>query len=337
MIIKPEFISNRTPGYAEIRIPNFTALEGGDLEFSIKRSGDGSFLGDGGWQSKEIWLRTPPKQDGADCLVPMGPELVNPIAECISSFAFQMSVKVEGEARIGAIKKTSVTLLASQAGGVGHTSSVDRLNAAASAPPPPPPPTPAPALDEVVVPKAIVAPEPAPVNVPPANDSKTGLIVAAVVGVFLLVAAAGGAYYFGLFSDEQQAEVTPPNAASSGLAPMTPTMPAPSAATPTMNTRQIVSAFLATNPNPDAMFAKGQNMAKEGRIDGSMLLYRRAASKGNMESAVSLAKMYDPKFFSKASSPLPSADVETAIYWYEKAHAAGSAEAKSHLERLQQP
>ena len=323
MIIKPEFISNRTPGYAEIRIPNFTAPEGGDIEFSIKRSGDCSFLADGGWQSKEIWLRTSHKQDGADCLVPMGPELVNPIAECISSFVFQMSVKVEGETRVGAIKKTSVTLLASQAGGVGQTSSVDRLNTAASAPPP----TPASALDEAVVPKAIVAPEPAPVNVPPANDRKTGPIVAAVVGVFLLVAAAGGAYYFGLFSDEQQAEVTPPSTASSGLSPTTPTM----------NTRQIVSAFLATNSNPDAMFAKGQDMAKGGRIDGAMLLYRRAASKGNMESAVSLAKMYDPKFFSKASSPLPSADVETAIYWYEKARAAGSAEAKSHLERLQQP
>ncbi|WP_417788843.1 tetratricopeptide repeat protein [Terasakiella pusilla] len=337
MSIKPKFISNETPGFAEIRIPDYTAT-GDQVEIAIKRSGDGSYLGDSGWLTNENWLSVNIQDDNGECVIPIGPSQVDPLASCLSSFMFQLFLKDGGATVAGVIKKTSVTLLSSQAGGAGMTSTVGSIAAGTTTPAPEPEPV----EEPVSIPEPEPQPEPQPaptVEAPAESSSKKGLFIALAVIALLLVGGAI-AFYSGLFDSktEDPATATPatPTPEVSSTQPPAPAQSLPPAAptAPTLTTRQIVQDFLATNPDTPALLAKAEEMKAEGRLDGAMLLYRQAAGKGDAKAALLLARMYDPKYFSKETSPLPNADAETAAYWYEGPAKNGDVEAQRELGRV---
>jgi hypothetical protein len=343
MSIKPKFVSNETPGFAEIRIPDYTAT-GDQVEIAIKRSGDGSYLGDSGWLTNENWLSVNIQDDNGECVIPIGPSQVDPLASCLSSFMFQLFLKDGGATVAGVIKKTSVTLLSSQAGGAGMTSTVGSIAAGTTTPAPEPEPVEEPACVEepVSIPEPEPQPEPQPaptVEASAESSSKKGLFIALAVIALLLVGGAI-AFYSGLFDSktDDPATATPatPTPEVSSTQPPAPAQSLPPAAptAPTLTTRQIVQDFLATNPDAPALLAKAEEMKTEGRLDGAMLLYRQAAGKGDAKAALLLARMYDPKYFSKETSPLPNADAETAAYWYEGPAKNGDVEAQRELGRV---
>ncbi|WP_417797898.1 tetratricopeptide repeat protein [Terasakiella pusilla] len=343
MSIKPKFVSNETPGFAEIRIPDYTAT-GDQVEIAIKRSGDGSYLGDSGWLTNENWLSVNIQDDNGECVIPIGPSQVDPLASCLSSFMFQLFLKDGGATVAGVIKKTSVTLLSSQAGGAGMTSTVGSIAAGTTTPAPEPEPVEEPACVEepVSIPEPEPQPEPQPaptVEAPAESSSKKGLFIALAVIALLLVGGAI-AFYSGLFDSktDDPATATPatPTPEVSSTQPPAPAQSLPPAAptAPTLTTRQIVQDFLATNPDTPALLAKAEEMKAEGRLDGAMLLYRQAAGKGDAKAALLLARMYDPKYFSKETSPLPNADAETAAYWYEGPAKNGDVVAQRELGRV---
>ncbi|WP_417795458.1 tetratricopeptide repeat protein [Terasakiella pusilla] len=343
MSIKPKFVSNETPGFAEIRIPDYTAT-GDQVEIAIKRSGDGSYLGDSGWLTNENWLSVNIQDDNGECVIPIGPSQVDPLASCLSSFMFQLFLKDGGATVAGVIKKTSVTLLSSQAGGAGMTSTVGSIAAGTTTPAPEPEPVEEPACVEepVSIPEPEPQPEPQPARTvePPAeSSSKKGLFIALAVIALLLVGGAI-AFYSGLFDSktEDPATATPatptPEVSSTQTPAPAQSLPPAAPTAPTLSTRQIVQDFLATNPDAPALLAKAEEMKAEGRLDGAMLLYRQAAGKGDAKAALLLARMYDPKYFSKETSPLPNADAETAAYWYEGPAKNGDVEAQRELGRV---
>ncbi|WP_417792881.1 tetratricopeptide repeat protein [Terasakiella pusilla] len=343
MSIKPKFVSNETPGFAEIRIPDYTAT-GDQVEIAIKRSGDGSYLGDSGWLTNENWLSVNIQDDNGECVIPIGPSQVDPLASCLSSFMFQLFLKDGGATVAGVIKKTSVTLLSSQAGGAGMTSTVGSIAAGTTTPAPEPEPVEEPACVEepVSIPEPEPQPEPQPaptVEAPAESSSKKGLFIALAVIALLLVGGAI-AFYSGLFDSktEDPATATPatptPEVSSTQTPAPAQSLPPAAPTAPTLTTRQIVQDFLATNPDAPALLAKAEEMKTEGRLDGAMLLYRQAAGKGDAKAALLLARMYDPKYFSKETSPLPNADAETAAYWYEGPAKNGDVEAQRELGRV---
>lgn len=343
MSIKPKFVSNETPGFAEIRIPDYTAT-GDQVEIAIKRSGDGSYLGDSGWLTNENWLSVNIQDDNGECVIPIGPSQVDPLASCLSSFMFQLFLKDGGAAVAGVIKKTSVTLLSSQAGGAGMTSTVGSIAAGTTTPAPEPEPVEEPACVEepVSIPEPEPQPEPQPARTVEASaesSSKKGLFIALAVIALLLVGGAI-AFYSGLFDSktDDPATATPatptPEVSSTQTPAPTQSLPPAAPTAPTLTTRQIVQDFLATNPDAPALLAKAEEMKAEGRLDGAMLLYRQAAGKGDAKAALLLARMYDPKYFSKETSPLPNADAETAAYWYEGPAKNGDVEAQRELGRV---
>ena len=58
--------------------------------------------------------------------------------------------------------------------------------------------------------------------------------------------------------------------------------------------RETVAEYLATNPAPDAMLAKGKEFAQAGEMNGAFLVWRRAAEAGSAPAQLELAAFYDP-------------------------------------------
>lgn len=341
MRIKPELHTDtaKRPGYARLLIPDFNA-EGDGFCIAIQRNKDNLFLGSGkSWQSQETWHTISPVKDNANTVVTIGPDLVDAVASCISSYAFVLNVKSGGVTSTGVIKKSGVSLMPSSARGDALAAGSQTLEATTPPPPPPPPPqisTPAPAPAPVAVEAAAPPPLPAAASTISSGGktegaSKLPLIIAAAVALLIIIGGAI-AYFMGLIPGlgGVDAEVQKPTPAA--VTPALPPAAAPAA--PNLATRDIVRDFLATNPTPEATLAKAQELAGESRLDGAMLLYRNAAGKGNPDAAMALAQLYDPAYFSKDTSPLPNADPETAAYWYEGPAKDGNAAAQRNLGRV---
>ena len=90
--------------------------------------------------------------------------------------------------------------------------------------------------------------------------------------------------------------------------------------------RETVAEYLATNPAPEAMLAKGKEFAQAGELGGAFLVWRRAAEAGNVPAQVELASFYDPLVTPAKGGFTP--DGARAADWYERAALAGNAEAQ---------
>ncbi len=312
------------PGHAVLRVIDLDALPEG-LTLSIQRQqGPDVHLADDGWRRTEAWL-----QPGHvarvknDIEFHLGPEICDRLAGVAT---IRLRVK---EPDIGVVGTTVVAwppMLTSGAVDPSHRGQDDTIRLRGrpqpepppppappfepppviEAPPPPPPPPPKPELRAARDPMPEIAP----------GGGRTGWMIAAVI---LLMLAGGGYFaytnYFQKHEQEAAAAATPAAASA-----------------PQKSVREKVGEYLATNPAPEAMLAKGKEFEQAGETNGAFLVWRRAAEAGNVPAQVELAAFYDPLVTPPKGGFTP--DGTRAADWYERAALAGNAEAQRRFGLL---
>ena len=86
--------------------------------------------------------------------------------------------------------------------------------------------------------------------------------------------------------------------------------------------------------DPEQVFERAERFQAVGMLADAYLLHFYAARQGHPQAALALARMYDPKTFSRQSSILEAPDVGQAHKWYHLAARAGDAGAKRELADL---
>lgn len=313
------------PGHAILRVTDLDALPEG-LTLSIQRQqGPDTHLADDGWRRTEAWLQ--PEHVArvkGDLEFHLGPEICDRLAGVAT---IRLRVK---EPDIGVVGTTVVAwppMLTSGAIDPSRRRQDDtiRLRGRAQteppppappsepppvieAPPPPPPPTPMPELRAARDPMPDVAP----------GGGRTRWMIAAVI---LLVLAGGGYFAYTNYFQKHEEEV----------AAGTPPSPAPADA-PRRSVRQTVGDYLATNPTPEAMLAKGKEFEQTGELNAAFLVWRRAAEAGSAPAQLELASFYDPLVTPPRGGFTP--DGARAADWYERAALAGNPEAQRRFGLL---
>lgn len=92
-----------------------------------------------------------------------------------------------------------------------------------------------------------------------------------------------------------------------------------------------VRKYLQNQPATETSLEQAHKLIKAGKPDLAFLLLKQAAKSGAAEAQRMLGEMYDPKLFSAATSPLPSANGEIAARHYQSASDQGDAVAQRHL------
>lgn len=307
------------PGHAVLRVNGLDAPPEG-LTLSIQRQqGPDTHLADDGWRRTEAWLQ--PEHVArvkGDLEFQLGPEICDRLAGIAT---VRLRVK---EPDIGVVGTTVVAwppMLTSGAVDPSRRGQDDtiRLRGRQQAEPPPappfepepvvepppPPPTPMPELRAARDPMSEVAP----------GRGRTGWMIAAVI---LLILAGGGYFAYTNYFQKHEEEVA-------AATPNTATPPAPADAF-RKSVRETVGEYLATNPAPDAMLAKGKEFEQAGELNGAFLVWRRAAEAGSAPAQLELASFYDPLAATPRAGFTP--DGARAADWYERAALAGNAEAQ---------
>lgn len=309
------------PGHAVLRVVDLDALPDG-LTLSIQRQqGPDVYLADDGWRRTEAWLQ--PEHVArvkGDLEFHLGPEICDRLAGVAT---IRLRVK---EPDIGVVGTTVVAwppMLTSGAVDPSRRGQDDtiRLRRRQPEPPPPAPPFEPPVVEvppppPTPMPDLRAARDPMPEIAP--SRGRTGWMIAAVI---LLALAGGGYFAYTNYFQKHEDEVA--------AAPSAPTSSAPTLAatdSPRKSVRETVGEYLATNPAPDAMLAKGKELEQAGELNGAFLVWRRAAEAGSAPAQLELASFYDPLETPPKGGFTP--DGARAADWYERAALAGSAEAQ---------
>jgi len=313
------------PGYATLRITQLDASPDG-LTISIQRQqGPEAHLADDGWRRTEAWLQPEQVVRIKDTLeFQLGPEICDRLAGIAT---IRLRVK---EPDIGVVGTTVVAwpqMLTSGAVDPLSRSQDDtvRLRGRAVEPPPPPPP-PAPPFEP--------PPEPPPAPelraerepLPPAEPEGGGRARWMIAAVIVLLLAGAGYFAYTNYIEPPQETVASATPSAAPAAEPAPPAAAPTPAVPKKSVRDTVAEYLATNPAPDAMLAKGKEFAQAGETNAAFLVWRHAAEAGNVPAQVQLASFYDPLETPPRAGFTP--DGARAADWYERAALAGNAEAQ---------
>ena len=305
------------PGYATLRITGLDASPDG-LTISIQRQqGPESHLADDGWRRTEAWLQPEHVVRLKDTLeFQLGPEICDRLAGIAT---VRLRVK---EPDIGVVGTTVVAwpqMLTSGALDPANRSYDDtvRLRRRVVEEPPPPAPPFEPEPEPAPMPELRAEREPVPAE--PQGSGRARWMIA--VAIVLLLAGAGYFAYTNYIEPPQEvvASAAPPSAPSSPPAAATP-------GAPKKSVRETVAEYLATNPAPEAMLAKGKELAQGGELNAAFLVWRRAAETGNATAQVELAAFYDPLVTPAKAGFTP--DAQRAADWYERAALAGNPEAQ---------
>jgi TPR repeat protein len=103
--------------------------------------------------------------------------------------------------------------------------------------------------------------------------------------------------------------------------------------------RAIITELRASDaePDPDAVFARAEQLSDQQRADDAYLLYRFAARQGHAGAALVLGTQADPAFFqADETGVLNRPDIQQAYKWYSVAVAAGNEEAVKRLRHLRE-
>jgi TPR repeat protein len=97
-----------------------------------------------------------------------------------------------------------------------------------------------------------------------------------------------------------------------------------------------VSAVPAPNSNPeaDALLARGDDLLVTGDVAAARLFYERAAEQGSAAAATAVGQTYDPAVLELLRVRGVRGDAQMAAQWYRKAIAAGDRQAEIRLKRL---
>ncbi len=142
---------------------------------------------------------------------------------------------------------------------------------------------------------------------------------------------------------------TPAASQTAAVEPLPAEPPAASEPAPSVPPSQAVQAPPSPLPEPapsppsiavpDAgtalMVRRGEQLLAAGDIIPARRFFERAAADGDAAAACGLGKSYDPLFLRRLRVVGPVGDAAAAIAWYRRAAAAGSADARTRLERLE--
>jgi hypothetical protein len=309
MAVRASVLPQPEPGHAILRLTELDATPDG-LTLSIQRQqGPDSHLADDGWRRTETWLQPARVERGRDkgaLNFHLGPEICDRLAGIAT-----VRLRVR-EPDIGVVGTTVVAwpaMLTSGAIDKGKRSLDDLVRLRRDKPEMPPPPAP------------FDPPKPAPelradreaMAEMQRRSGATGWLIAAAILLFL---AGGGYYAYSNYFQKRFPETI-------GAAPSTPSTPVAEA--PKKTVRDMVAEYLATKPTPEAMLAKGNELAQAGELGGAFLVWRRAAEAGNVQAQLEVAGFFDPLNPSKGGF---TPDGVRAADWYERAALAGLPEAQ---------
>jgi Sel1 repeat len=150
----------------------------------------------------------------------------------------------------------------------------------------------------------------------PDIEPRSGVMGWLVALAVLVILAGGGYWAYTNYFVKQWPEI---------LGTTQPTPPAPAADASTKTVRDMVAEYLATKPTPEAMLAKGKELAQGGELGGAFLVWRRAAELGNGQAQLEVAAFFDPLGQPRGGF---TPDGTRAAEWYERAALAGSPEAQ---------
>ena len=359
MAIRAELSADkdRGPGYGLLRIAGL-GTPGGSVDFSLKcNQVTAPFLGTGGkWQATEIWHTvTAMTAEGDDLLIPVGPEIIDPIVAQPSRVAYFLTVAA-------GVQKQGATLSVHRLLGSGAAADdqaererlqreaeererqereaerlrreheeaeragqaeAERLRREQE--------------EATVLAVQRQAAEPAaPVAEPePKPPQRRWLLVLIPALVALSVAAVAGSWYSCLIPIPG---LVPAHCAAPDVAESVPPPP-PSTV--------VESPTNCSGLSVDDCVHLAETALVEKRLEPARQLFQQASQMGSVKAAVALAQMYDPETWAAAASPAVAADWETAVYWYETAARSGDGagllgagrllcrEAKSDIERRQ--
>lgn len=351
--------ANQQPGYGRLLVHGWK----GDteaLELSIQRNQDQQYLGDQGtWVSHPVWHGLPLEAQGEGLLGDVGPWLVDALV-LDPQMVYMLQLRQAGQADRGVLRLVG-NILSSQA--AGHSLHEETRIDRAPTPPAPTPPIVAPAPvreDEQLSAQREADAEPlaeqaslkadaedirpiAPIK----KRSNTGLWI--FLGLLLLALIGAGAWWWlqqrPLTSPEPVPASTPavanPPAAETSVAPAAPpaanpeTACAPAALQQNSDDLAFIRGCLEGKPSSQKVLEVIAAAKAAKRCNLVQRLYAHKAQSGDAVVALAYAREYDPKTHS-ADSCIKSADVETALYWYELVLSAdaGNAAARERLEAL---
>jgi hypothetical protein len=114
--------------------------------------------------------------------------------------------------------------------------------------------------------------------------------------------------------------------------PVVPMVTAPPAAEAPSSSSPVVRTL---EPREVASFlSRAQDLISSGDLQSARLLLRRAAEAQNARAAFALAQTYDPIVLKRFGASAPTADVNAARSWYEKAREWGAPDAQRQLDAL---
>jgi len=314
----------RGPGHGRLRVSGFDPKDE-SLALSLMRNqGTTPYLGNGGvWQATEEWHpAVDVEQSGAELVIRVGPEIVDPVVTQPTTVAYRLTVAA-GVARDTGTLTVTRPLLGSGAAheddgpdlaaeeaarAAAAKAAADEEEAArrrAAVPEPPPP-------------IAVYPPE--PVVVPPRKWP-----IVAVLALLALASGVGGAWYSCIFPG-----VGPARCSDIAPEPETPTTTPPEAK-PEIPP---VAAASCAGLDAAACLAKGDAALGAGELEPARQLFQEAAGLGAVEANLRMARMYDPATWSAKTSPVAEPDWETAVYWYEAAAKQNDVAGKAGAGRL---
>ena len=134
-------------------------------------------------------------------------------------------------------------------------------------------------------------------------------------------------------------EVTPAVATTAvapdaSVAAREPTVAAEPGPAPLLDSTAAAPHAALAAPEVAALIERGRVHFEAGDLAAARHLFRRAANAGNAGAALAMGATYDPAVLAGHQVHGPSADVDAARTWYEKARQLGSPEGPSRLDLL---
>lgn len=318
------------PGYGVIRIGGFGA-GAGPVDFSLMRNqGSQPYLGRGRvWQAMEAWHSATALADGTDLIIPVGPDIVDPIVGQPTTVAYRLTL-ASGTTRDAGVLRINRPLLGSGAAAGDDGAEAERLRREEEARRAREDEERRQREDEERRRREDEAErrrreeQEQTVTPPPAPPRRWPLI--AVLALLLIASGAFGAWYGCLIPGFAASRCEATTAATTPPAPPEPppTEPSPAPAT----------ALSCVGLAGDACYRVAQRALADRQFEPARQLLQQAAQLGFVEANNAVARLYDPQTWTKETSPAAEPNWETAVYWYERAARQGDAAGQLGAGRL---
>ncbi|SES84136.1 hypothetical protein [Thorsellia anophelis] len=314
--LRLEPLTPPVPGMAKLLIKGWTG-DDESLQFTIQRNQDHYFLDNvGEWGAGSVYHSISKlDKEGELFVLVFKPNLLDPLLK-LTSASFRLTLsQADGKKSAGTIMMPN-NLLGSQAAGStpASTVTVETVEETIELQ----------NISQVEIPEII----PDPVNIPPINQppvppakKSRGLLYGLLALVLvLIIAGAAAAYFLGLvqnlFNTEPKASepATVEEVSNVLNASVSPACSLEAAKT-SANEVEFVKSCLKSSPSSQDLLQVIKDAKSSGFCTIAQRIYAYKSQSGDKTIGLAYAKEFDPA--SNISGGCFTADVETALYWYE--------------------